>query len=152
MRIVDFIRDDLIIPQLRARDPDGAIGELGDLLAGHLAEVSEEDIVRVLAERERQGSTAIGGGVAIPHAKLPGIRSAVACVGRSSRGIDFGSPDGKPTHLFFGLIAPEGAHGEHLKALARISHSLRNGDFRTRLMAARSAREIYELLAAEPAQ
>ena len=63
----------------------------------------------------------IGGGVAIPHCKAPGLDRVVCCFGRSVKGIDFESVDGKPAHLFFLLVAPEDAAGTHLEALKTIS-------------------------------
>lgn len=146
---MDLIREDFIVADLRARRRADVIRELGSFLAKHHAGLSEKEVIRALAERERLGSTAVGEGLAIPHAKLDSVRDLVACFGRSRRGIDFGSPDDEPTHFFFVLIAPEGAPGDHLKALARISRLFRNAAFRARLMAAETAREMHELIAAE---
>ena len=149
MKVVDLIREDLILPDVRARRSRDVIRELGSFLAERHRGVGEKEAIRALAERERLGSTAVGEGLAIPHAKLDSVRGLVACLGRSQRGIDFGSPDDEPTHFFFVLIAPEGAPGDHLKALARISRLFRNAAFRARLMAAETAREMHELIAAE---
>lgn len=148
MRIVDLLRKDLI-SELRATNRDDVIQELGTFLAHHHLEVSEEEAVRVLAARERLGSTAVGEGLAIPHGKLRSIRNPVACLGRSRKGIEFGAADGQPTHFFFVLVAPESAPGQHLKALARISRLFKHADFRARLTAAQTAEEVYEIIEAE---
>jgi len=152
MKIADVIHEDLILPQLRARDGLEAIRELGSFLAEHHETVGEEEAIHALAERERLGSTALAEDLAIPHAKLDRVPGLVACFGRSPKGIDFGSPNGERTHFFFVLLAPESAPGAHLKALARISRLFRDAGFRARLMAARTANEMYEIIAAQDAE
>ncbi|MGH7576492.1 MAG: PTS sugar transporter subunit IIA [Longimicrobiales bacterium] len=147
--MVDLLREDLILPRLAAADGDAVIRELGEFLAERHPGVNADDAIRVLAARERLGSTAVGEGLAIPHAKLDSLNDLVACLGRSRRGIDFHAPDGKPSHFFFVLIAPVAAPGSHLKALARITRLFRDADFRARLVAARTAREMYDIITAE---
>jgi len=150
MRVADLVREDvlLIVPQLHASTRDDVLEELATFLAHHHREVSAEDVVRALANRERLGSTAVGDGLAIPHAKLFSARKLLACFGRSRKGVDFGAPDGKPTRFFFVLIAPENAPGEHLTALARISRLFNDSGFRGRLDHADTAQEIYDVIAA----
>jgi PTS system nitrogen regulatory IIA component len=87
--------------------------------------------------------------VAIPHGKLPGLKRVVAAFARSRGGVDFNSLDGKPTHLFFLLVAPEDSAGAHLKALARISRLLKDEGFRSRLMQATDAADIYHIIRTE---
>ena len=154
MRVADLVREDtlLIVPALRARTRDEALAELATFLARHHGDVRAQDVARALAERERLGSTAVGDGLAIPHAKLPGVPRLLACFGRSEEGIDFGAPDGKPTHFFFVLIAPESAPGEHLVALARVSRMFKDSEFRARLERARTAEGIHDVIAAEDAR
>ncbi len=106
----------------------------------------------MLLERERLATTAIGEGVAIPHGKLDAVGKLVAVVGRAPEGVDFDSMDGRPTHLFFVLVAPENSTGVHLKALARISRLFKDPEFRTRLMQARDAQEIFRVIADEDAK
>lgn len=152
MRIIDFVREELVIPELRAQDKAGLIRELADHLAGHLAGVDCEALVKVLTERERLASTAIGEGVAIPHGKLDAVGKLVGCVGRAPGGVDFDSMDGRPTHLFFVLVAPENSTGVHLKALARISRLFKDPEFRHRLMQAESAHEMFSAITSEDAK
>ncbi len=155
MKIVDFIREDLILPELHAKAKPDVLAELADHLSEHQnpsAHVSKEDLLRVLIEREKLASTAIGEGVAIPHGKLDAVGKLVACVGRARGGVDFDSMDGRPTHLFFVLVAPENSTGVHLKALARISRLFKDPEFRTRLMAADGAKEMFEVIADEDAK
>ena len=152
MKIVDFIREDLILPELGSSQKLDVLAELATHLASRHEGVSREDLVKVLVERERLASTAIGEGIAIPHGKLDTIGKLVACVGRAKEGVDFDSMDGRPTHLFFVLVAPENSTGVHLKALARISRLFKDGEFRTRLMGARDAKEMYKIIADEDAK
>jgi len=86
---------------------------------------------------------------AIPHGKLPGVANVVAAFGRSEQGIDFDSLDGKPTHLFFLLVAPEDSAGAHLKALARVSRLLKDKAFRDRLAAGGSAEQLFAIIKEE---
>src|SRR5215510_8574653 len=156
MKIVDFVRPELIVAELHAHDKTEVIKELADHLAGHVSgpgtSIDRESLARVLLERERLASTAIGEGVAIPHGKLDAVGKLVACVGRAPAGVDFDSMDGRPTHLFFVLVAPENSTGVHLKALARISRLFKDPEFRTRLMQAKDAQEIFKVIADEDAK
>jgi PTS system nitrogen regulatory IIA component len=159
MKIVDFVRPELIVPELQARDKAEVIRELADHLAAHVGgqkgapgSIDREQLAKVLMERERLASTAIGEGVAIPHGKLDAVGKLVACVGRAPQGVDFDSMDGRPTHLFFVLVAPENSTGVHLKALARISRLFKDPEFRTRLMQAKGGEELYKVIADEDAK
>ena len=88
----------------------------------------------------------------MPHGKLPGIRRVIAAFARSRAGVDFQSLDGKPTHLFFLLVAPEDSAGAHLKALARISRLLKDAAFRTRLPQAPDAEALWTAIRYEDAR
>jgi PTS system nitrogen regulatory IIA component len=155
MKIVDFVGPELIVPQLQAHEKSAVIRELADHLAAHVTgpqKIDREVLAKVLLERERLASTAIGEGVAIPHGKLDAVGKLVAVVGRATEGVDFDSMDGRPTHLFFVLVAPENSTGVHLKALARISRLFKDPEFRTRLMQAKDAQEIFRVIADEDAK
>jgi PTS system nitrogen regulatory IIA component len=103
-------------------------------------------VVEVLMERERLGSTGIGDNVAIPHGKLANLSDLRLAFGRSLTGVNFDSMDGKPSQLFFLLLAPVNSAGLHLKALAKISRMLMNATFRENLMQAGEGHDIYQLL------
>jgi PTS system nitrogen regulatory IIA component len=155
MKIVDFVRPELIVPELQARDKAEVIRELADHLAANVGggkTLDREQLAKVLMERERLASTAIGEGVAIPHGKLDAVGKLVACVGRAPQGVDFDSMDGRPTHLFFVLVAPENSTGVHLKALARISRLFKDPEFRTRLMQAKGGEDLYKVISDEDAK
>ena len=152
MRIAEFLREDLVFPDLAASDKAGVLGEMcaglgkayPSLIAGRLTET--------LLEREKLGSTGIGEGVAIPHGKLAGIPGLIAAFARSKKGVDFASIDGKPTYLFFVLFAPENSAGLHLKALARISRLFKQPQFRQAIQAAPDGPAIFRLISEEDAK
>lgn len=103
----------------------------------------------MLLERERLGSTGIGGGIAIPHAKSKSLEALFMGFGRSRKGVDFKAIDGKPAHLFFVLLAPEGSAATHLKVLSKTSQLLRDSMFTERLMNAAGRHELYMVFADE---
>lgn len=146
MKIADILSEDVVLPALAGRSKEDVIEELAGIVARSHPEIDPVRLVQALEERERLNSTALGDGVAIPHGKLAAVRHVLAAFGRSPAGVDFSSLDGKPTHLFFLLVAPEDSAGAHLKALARISRLLKSTAFRARLMAAGDATELYEII------
>jgi PTS system nitrogen regulatory IIA component len=152
MKIEDILAEDLIVPSLAATEKPGVLEELAGVVAARHDEVDRDRLVRALEEREALNSTALGDGVAIPHGKLSGIKRVFAAFGRSPGGVDFDSLDGKPTHLFFLLVAPEESAGAHLKALARISRLLKDAAFRERLMEAAEAGALYGIIREEDAR
>ena len=149
MKISDILSPALVVPALRSRTKSEVIEELAALVATHHPEVEVVRLTQALEDRERLNSTALGEGVAIPHGKLPTIDRVLAAFGRSPVGVDFHSVDGKPTHLFFLLVAPEDSAGAHLKALARISRLLKDESFRTRLLQAADAADLYRTIRTE---
>jgi len=149
MRLTDILRPDLCWPALAARTKPEVIGELAKKIASVEKGLTAEGLSEILMERERLGSTGIQDGIAIPHGKVPGLEKILIAFGLSREGIDFEAHDGKPTHIFFVLLAPESAAGQHLKALARLSRLLKDADFRDRLIKGKDAQEIYGAIAAE---
>jgi PTS system nitrogen regulatory IIA component len=152
MKVVDFLREDWMVADLRASDKEGVLRELAQVLArsGTISDVDRA--VFVLLEREKLGSTGIGEGIAIPHGKLPELSEVVAVFGRSRQGVDFDSMDGEPSHLFFLLMAPENSASLHLKALARISRLLKAKQFREELLGCASGDELYRKISEEDAK
>jgi len=149
MKITDILPEALVIPALTGQTKEAVLLELAERLAGVHPEVSAAQLVDVLWERERLGSTAIGDGIAIPHGKLSGLKGVLAAFGRHPQGVDFESLDGNPTKLFFLLVAPEDSVGLHLKALARVSRLLKEHTFRAQLIAAADQHVLYEIIRQE---
>ena len=152
MKITDILSPKLVIPELRSREKPELLGEMSGYLAGQHSEINSDTLTAVLAERERLGSTAIGDGIAIPHGKIAGVDRIIGLFGRHPEGVDFDSLDGRPTHLFFVLVAPEDSASLHLKALARVSRLLKDPAFRERLIKAADDAEIFNLLKEEDAR
>lgn len=149
MKIVDLLQPAAIAADIEATGKNEALAELTDVMMKVANGLDRDEVIRVLQERERLGSTGIGEGVAIPHGKLKDIKKLLISFGRSRRGVDFDSMDGKPAHLFFLLIAPEESVGIHLKTLARISKLLKNPAVRRRLLDAAGSEEIYRIISEE---
>lgn len=148
MKILDVLQKEAILDDLKSKDKKGVLDELVAPVA-RIAEVNHENLVRVLMDRERLGSTGIGGGIGIPHGKLKDLDSLVLGFGLSRKGVDFESMDGRPTYIFFLLITPENSTGLHLKLLARISRILKNEPFRERLLNAADRDEILSIIQEE---
>lgn len=148
MKILDVLKPEAIIADLKSQDKKGILEELATPVARR-ANIDVEKMVRVLRERERLGSTGIGGGIGIPHGKLKDLEDLLLGFGISRQGVDFESMDNRPTHIFFLLITPENSTGLHLKVLARISRILKNEPFKERLMEAAGVDELLAILAEE---
>ena len=148
MKILDFLPREAILGDLKSQDKKGVLEELAAPVA-ESAGTGHENLVRVLLERERLGSTGIGGGIGIPHGKSKEVENLLIGFGRSRKGVDFESMDGKPTHIFFLIITPDNSTSLHLKVLARISRILKSESFRDGLMNAADSGEIYDIIRVE---
>jgi PTS system nitrogen regulatory IIA component len=148
MKILDVLKTEAINVNLKARDKRGILDEMVAPVAS-FAGVTKDQLVKVLLERERLGSTGIGGGIGIPHGKLKTLESLVLGFGLSRQGVDFESMDGRPTHIFFLLLTPEDSAGIHLKLLARISRLLKNEGFKEQLMLSQTPEDIIAAISEE---
>lgn len=146
MKITEILSPDAIVTELNSTTKDGVLEELSEVMERVSGLQLKEQLIRALEEREMLGTTGIGDGVAIPHGKLKDVKVMMAAFGRSKRGLDFQSIDGKPAHIFFLLVAPEEMPGPHLKALARISRLLKEPSRRKALMEAGTKEDIYRLI------
>jgi fructose-specific phosphotransferase system IIA component len=148
MKFGDFVSSDAIRAQLGADDKEGAIREMIDSLlkAGKISAGEVDGIVKAIMKREELGSTGIGRGVAVPHAKHASVQRLVGTVAVSNEGIDFNSLDGEKVQLFFLLISPPDRPGDHLRALENISSQLRDDTFCKFLKQASTADDIRQLL------
>jgi len=151
MKITEFLAKEAITTEIKSVKKEDVIKELVDVLisANEIEKHDRNKLIEALMAREALGSTAIGQGVAIPHAKSECVEKLVAAFGLSRKGIDFDSLDGEPVHIFFLLLAPQDSAGPHLKALARISRLLKDKYFRDSLRACTDAKEIVKIIAGE---
>ncbi len=152
MKIVEFLNDKAVTANLKATTKDAALKELVDLLAKAEGIKQKEDLYRALLSRESLGSTGIGQGVGIPHAKTNSVKKLVAALGISQQGVNFDALDGEMVHIFFLLVAPEDSAGPHLKGLARISRLLKDKFFRESLKAITDEKAIIKLIQEEDAK
>lgn len=145
MEIANFLERNCVVLSMRVKSKKQALEELAD----HAAEatgLSERRIFDVLLERERLGTTGVGGGIAIPHGKLSELDRLFACFARLDESVDFDAVDDKPVDLIFLLLAPESAGADHLKALARISRVLRDDCICEKLRTAVTPDRAYGVL------
>lgn len=147
MPLADLLAPDAVFPSLRASSKKMALQELSTHAAALLGREPRE-IFDILLQRERLGSTGVGGGIAIPHGRIPGLPRLFGAFARLDKPIDFESLDGEPVDLIFLLLAPEAAGADHLKALARVARMLRDSATAERLRAMRDGTTIYNLLTA----
>ncbi|MFD0049530.1 fructose-specific PTS transporter subunit EIIC [Actinomycetes bacterium NPDC127524] len=146
MKITDLLQYDTIILELSSESKDSVIDELVAKLDGAGRLHDPVSYKAAILDREKQSTTGIGEGIAIPHAKTSAVKKPSICFGRSSRGVEYESLDGQPSHLFFMIAASEGADNDHLETLSRLSSLLMDADFRGKLLSASTAGEILELI------
>lgn len=145
MSLVDLIRPEVVKIPLESGDKPGLIDELVKLLqdAGEIRDWRKAaDAVHA---REAMGSTGLESGIAVPHAKTDAVSELTLSIGISPRGIEFDAADGKPSHIFFLLLAAPDKSGPHIQALAEIAKLSRSRAFLNSLVRAGSADEVVEL-------
>jgi nitrogen PTS system EIIA component len=149
MKIMDYLNEEWVIPNLQGTDKPSILKELSSLLVKPCQVTSVEELLQVLLDREKLGSTGIGEGIAIPHGRLKKLKKFFISFGRSLKGVDFDSIDRKPSQLFFLVMAPENSAVDNLKLLSRIVTLLKEPSFKKRLMEAPSQKELFQIIAEE---
>jgi len=151
MKIMDFLSRKAITTEVKAAKKEEVVKELVDLLinTGEIEKRHRNKLIDNLMARESLGSTAIGQGIAIPHAKSDCVDKLVAAFGLSKKGVDFDSLDGEPVYIFFLLVAPQDSAGPHLKALARISRLLKDKYLRDSLRSCEDEKAIIKIISQE---
>lgn len=145
MDLSDLLSVEGIVPSLKVASKKQAIQELSERAAA-LTGLPEREIFDTLLQRERLGSTGVGHGVAVPHARLDGLTRMRGVFVRLEQPVAFDSVDDQPVDLIFALFAPAEAGTEHLRALARVSRALRQAELREQLRQARTADAVHALL------
>ena len=149
MKLVDYLNPEWIVPSLEGTDKRSVLKELCQAVVKPCQAGSAEELLQILMERERLGSTGIGEGIAIPHGRLKKLKEFCISFGRSIHGVDFDSIDGNPSHLFFLVLAPETSTVENLKVLGRIVTLLKDPSFKKRLLEAPGREDLYRVLSEE---
>ncbi len=145
MRIKDILNPESMIMDLQATTKDEAINEMADLEVATGIVNNKEKFVESIWAREKESTTGIGGGIAMPHARNEYINKARVLFAKSEKGVDYDSLDQQPVYLFFMITAPAGADNTHLQALAKLSSLLINPDLVEKLKAAKTADEVIDL-------
>ncbi|MHC4570527.1 MAG: PTS sugar transporter subunit IIA [Planctomycetota bacterium] len=148
MKFADFFCFESIIPALKAKDRNSAIAELVSALdkASRLGKNNREEILKAVIKREKEASTGMGKGVAVPHVKHKAVKDVVATIGQSSIGIDFSSLDKNLVYSVVLLISPADDPDRHLQAMESLFKHLQRDRFRKFLRQSQTAEEIEDLL------
>lgn len=146
MRILDILSEEFVIPDLRGTNKLEVLKEFSHVLGNRVTSLTEDDIFKVLWERERLCSTGVGGGIAIPHGKANNLERPILCFGRSIQGVDFDSVDGIPVYLFFVFLSPDRNAGFHIRILAKIARLLKNEEIKKQLIKAKDRNEIIKII------
>ena len=148
IRITDFVVKEAINPGVKATTKEAVVRELVSSLktTGKVTEADEENIVKAIMRREQLGSTGIGRGVAIPHAKHESVGKLIGSIGLAPAGIPFESLDNDPVNIFVMLLYAPERPGEHLRALEAVSRLLRDEKFCQSLLKCTTRDEIWRLL------
>ena len=146
MQIGDLLDRNAIALRINATNKRKALSVVAEIAARSFS-LDAGEILDALTEREQAGSTGVGHGVAVPHARIKGLTRMRGVFVRVEHPVDFESVDDQPVDLIFALFAPKEATGvEHLRSLARVSRMLRQAELREQLRQARTADAILALL------
>ena len=145
MEVKGYIREELINLDLLSEQKDDAIRELVQLMENAEGMVDFERFLEDVFERERLGTTGIGDGIAIPHARTDAVDQLVIAIGRSAHGVEFESLDGKKVKLLFLMGTPRGSVSHYLKILAQLTRLLKEGAFRDKLLEAQDKGTVVSL-------
>jgi nitrogen PTS system EIIA component len=145
MEVADILGPDAVRASLKVQSKKRLFQEIAQVVADTYG-LDEQKVLDALLERENLGPTGVGHGVAIPHARIPDISSVIGVFLRLDQAVDFESVDRKPVDLVFVLLAPNAAGAEHLKALARVSRTLRDETLCSKLRSTDDVSALYAIL------
>lgn len=149
MHLGALTKPGLIFVELPGSDRPTLLKAMADGLIARSALQDADSLYERLLEREELGSTALGGGVAIPHCKMKGLDKVIVAIGVSRRGVDFAAEDGQPVYLLFLVVSPEGRPAEHLQSLAAISKWVKNRERVAEILDIDDPEAIYQLVKEE---
>jgi len=147
LKLCEHLNEDRILLNLQAAEKDGAIVETAGLLRAHPDMADFEEFLRAVRAREEEGTTGIGDGVAVPHARTDSVRGFVAALARAPRGLDFAAVDGKPVKLVILMGIPTPRVKAYLRLLAHLSLLLKQPEFVQRVLEAETARDLIDVWA-----
>jgi len=146
-----FLIESRIGCNVTAASKKKVLEQLGQRLAETVPALTQDIVFDALLERERLGSTGLGRGIALPHARLPQVARTVAAFIQLTDGVDFDAVDGQPVDLAFAMLVPNEATEEHLQLLARLAKMFSDAEFCESLRRADSPEQLLELIRAQDA-
>jgi PTS system nitrogen regulatory IIA component len=141
-----YLVEERIGCNVEAASKKRVLEQLGQRLAEAVPDLNQDMVFDALLDRERLGSTGLGKGIALPHARMPQITKALAAFIQLPEGIDFDAIDNQPVDLAFAMLVPEEATDEHLQLLAKLAQMFNDQDFCAALRRATTASELYQLI------
>ncbi|MCU7942610.1 MAG: PTS IIA-like nitrogen regulatory protein PtsN [Candidatus Thiodiazotropha sp. (ex Cardiolucina cf. quadrata)] len=141
-----YLVEERIGCNVEAASKKRVLEQLGHRLAEAVPDLNQDMVFDALLERERLGSTGLGKGIALPHARMPHITEALAAFVQLPEGIDFDAIDNQPVDLAFAMLVPEEATDEHLQLLAKLAQMFDDHDFCSELRQATTAQDLYQLI------
>lgn len=149
MALVDLVEESVVKVPLSSTEKFGVLEELVDVLADAGKIEDRDAILDALIQRENQGSTGLEQGIAVPHAKTEAVDSITISIGISPEGVDFEALDGKPSHVFFCMLAPPSQPGKHVEILSEIARLTKSPSVLKLLSTAGSVRDVLDVFAEE---
>ena len=147
MKLSELLNINVIKTALTGTTKQAIIEELFTLLEKYTSAVNEpKQALQAVLDREKQESTGLERGVAVPHGKTPAVNSMICALGIAQKGVNFDALDGNPTHLIFLLIAPHSQSGPHIRTLAQIAHLCNSDFFRKQLIDAQTAEQALRII------
>jgi PTS system nitrogen regulatory IIA component len=146
MEISDFLTPDRVLLDMRSRDKNQMIGEIARAFGRLVVGLTPEAVQTALLAREQLGSTGLGAGFALPHARIEGLELYLGLFARLAKPIDFDAIDGGPVSLVFVLLIPSEGGAPHVAALAAISRRFRGAELVTNLKKSKTPAEAYGFL------
>jgi PTS system nitrogen regulatory IIA component len=146
LKLIDLIPEDGVVLDMKALTKDEVIEKISKQATHFIADMDSDEMLKVISEREALGSTAIGGGIAIPHAKIPGLDNLLMLMIRSLNGVPFGSKDNRPVHVLILLLAPDTMVTVYLKALANIARMLKTPGIYQKIMESKDKTTLRKLI------
>jgi len=152
MDVRSILKPDSIRCESHVRSKKHALDLLSQMLAEAAGGPTPAEVMSGLVSRERLGSTCLGAAVAMPHTRLPGVRTMVAALLKLAEPVDFGSPDGQPVDLVFGLLVPEDSRNSELREVGTLVRKLCDPELQRELRSTNNASALYGLFAETPPQ
>ena len=145
LRLAELVTKDRIV-DLKGQSKDEVLKELVEVLAKAQEVEDKEAFYRAILDRESILSTGIGLGIAVPHAKISSVKSLVAALGKTKKGINYGALDDQPVHIVVMIAANDGQQSDYIRALARVTLLLKNEKIRQAIIQAEAANAVFEIL------